>query len=164
MATGQQYGHVGHSSSAAGLLRAQVREVHRELDDGLTEWLRALGPAAPPHRSRVVGLYVHAATVEDVTIQSLLRQVPPLYETDWSGNGPGRISMTDLSPLRAYAHEVFAATDTYLAGLSPDDVGRTVDLTRLGQGQPTVGWVISKFVVLQLAQIYGELTSAAQQH
>ena len=147
---------------AAGLLRTQVREVHRELDDGLTEWLRALAPAAPPPGSRVLALYVHAATVEDVTLHSLLRQVTPIYETEWAGKGPGRYSTAEIEPVRAHAQQVFAATDAYLAGLSPDGVSQTVDLSRLGQGRPTVAWVVSKFIVLQLAQIYGELMSAVQ--
>jgi hypothetical protein len=143
-------------------LRAQVREVHRELDEALTAWLRALAPAVPPNGSRVVALYVHAATVEDITINSLLRQVAPVYETNWAGSGPGRYSTTNLMPVRAYAQQVFLTTDAYLARLAPHEASQTVDLSRLGHGQPTVAWVVSKFVVLQLAQIYGELTSAVQ--
>jgi hypothetical protein len=157
---GVQRGYLAHGADAAALLRAQVAEVHRELDEGLAAWLRTLGPAAtPPERSRVVARYIHAATVEDVTIQSLLRRVAPIYQTDWAGKGPGRYSTGDLDPLRAYARQVFAATEEYLAELGPDDLDEEVDLTRLGQGRPTIGWVVSKFVVLQLAQIYGELTS-----
>ena len=124
------------------------------------ELLRAPGLAAPHTGSRIVALYVHAATVEDITIHSLLRRVAAVYETDWAGKGPAHYSTADLVPLRAYAQQVFAATDAYLAGLAPDEASQTVDLTRLGQGRPTVAWVVSKFVVLQLAQIYGELTSA----
>jgi hypothetical protein len=160
MAAGEQLGHVPHGLDAVALLRAQVQEVHRELDEGLTEWLRALAPFAPPTGSRVVALYVHAATTEDVTIQSLLRRVAPIYETAWAGKGPAHYSTADLVPLRAYAQQVFAATDAYLAGLAPDEVNAVVDLSRLDQGQPTVAWVVSKFIVLQLAQIYGELTCA----
>jgi len=145
---------------AAGLLRAQVQEAHRLSDDGLTDWLRALAPAVPATGSRVAALYVHAATVEDVTIHSLLRRVAPVYQRDWAGTGPARYSTADLMPLRAYAHQVFAATDTYLAGLTPEGSNRRVDLSRLGQGRPTVAFIVSKFIVLQLAQIYGELTSA----
>jgi hypothetical protein len=147
--------------STSRLLRMQVQEVHRELDEGLTEWLRTLVPATPPERSRVVALYVHAATVEDITIHSLLRQVAPVYETSWAGAGPGNYSTADLMPLRAYAQQVFADTDAYLAGLAPGETSQTVDLSRLGEGQPTVAWVVSKFVVLQLAQICGQLADAA---
>ena len=160
MATGEQRGHLTRGLDTAGLLRAQVREVHRELDEAFAEWLRARPPAATPTGSRVVALYVHAATVEDITIHALLRGVTPLYETDWAGNGPAHYSTADLIPLRAYAQQVFAATEAYLAGLAPDEASRTVDLSHLGQGQPTVAWVVSRFIVLQLAQIYGELTIA----
>jgi hypothetical protein len=163
MAACEQLSHLTSGVGAVALLRAQVREVHRELDEGLTEWLRALAPAAPPSGSRVVALYVHAATVEDVTIHSLLRRVAPVYERDWSGKGPARYSTTNLVPLRAYAQQVFAATESYLAGLGPDGASRTVDLSRLGLGEPTVAWIVSKFVVLQLAQIYGELTIAVRE-
>jgi len=60
-------------------------------------------------------------------------------------------------------HSRSLATDAYLAALSPEELTQTIDLSRLGQGNPTIAWVVSKFVVLQLAQICGELTSAAQQ-
>jgi hypothetical protein len=156
----QQGGFVPHGLDAPELLRAQVREVHRELDEGLTEWLRMLAPAVPPKGAVVVSLYLHAATVEDVTIHSLLRRVAPVYETDWAGKGPAHYSTADLLPLRAYAQQVFAATDAYLAGLGPNEVHEVVDLSRLDLGKQTVAWIVSKFVVLQLAQIYGELTSA----
>jgi hypothetical protein len=156
---GEQRVQVAHGVEAAAVLRAQLREVHRELDEGLAAWLRGLGSAAPPTGARVVALYVHAATIEDVTIQSLLRRVAPIYATDWPGKGPGGYSTADLDPVRAYTQQVFAATDAYLAGLASDEASRRVDLARLGQGRPTVAWVVSKFVVLQLAQICGELTS-----
>jgi hypothetical protein len=151
-----------HDLDVPAVLRQQVREVHRQLDEGLTDWLRALSPATPPTGSRVVALYNHAATVEDVTVQALLRHVAPIYETDWAGRGPGHYSTNNLVPLRAYAQQVFATTDAYLAGLNADEPRQELDLSRLGQGRPTIAWVVSKFVVLQLAQIYGELLSAAR--
>jgi hypothetical protein len=163
MAATEQREYLTYGLDAARLLRAQIEEVHRELDEGLTDWLRSVAPAGPPPASRVIALYLHAATVEDVTIQSLLRRVAPVYETHWPGKGPAHYSTGDLMPLRAYAQQVFAATDAYLAKLGPDAATETVDLSRLGQGRPTVAWVVSKFVVLQLAQIYGELTSAVHQ-
>lgn len=147
---------------AAGLLRAQVHEIHRLLDEGLAASARGSGPRTPAAESLLVALYVHAATVEDVTVQSLLRRVAPVYETDWAGRGPARYSTADLAPVRAYAHQVFAATDAYLAELGLDELNRRVDLARLGQGTQTVAWVLSKFVVLQLSKIYGELASAAR--
>jgi hypothetical protein len=161
-AAGEQHGHQTHSLDAAKLLRAQVREIHRELDEHLTQWLCAASSAAPRVGSRGLALYVHAATVEDITIHSLLRGVAPVYETNWAGKGPGQYSVANVEPLRAYAQQVFAATDAYLEGLAPDEASQTVDLSRLGQGQPTIAWVVSKFVVLQLAHLCGELQSAVR--
>jgi hypothetical protein len=161
-ATSERHGSSIRSLDAAGLLRAQVAEAHRQLDDGFTDWLRSFGPAAPPAGARAVQLYLHAATVEDLTIHSLLRQVAPIFEKDWARRGPAHYSTEDLAPLRAYAQQVFAATDAYLATLTADDTSRIIDLSRLGQGRLSVAWVVSKFVVLQLAQIYGELMSAVQ--
>src|SRR5258708_4918659 len=95
---GEEHEQFEDGVDAAGLLRAQLQEIHRELDDGLTAFLRGLAPAAPPSSALPLRLYVHAATVEDVTIQSLLRQVAPVYETDWAGKGPAGYSTTDLAP------------------------------------------------------------------
>ena len=162
MAPGDRPGRLTQHGDVPGLLRAQVQEVHRALDDGLSDWLASRQPGRQAPSSHVVALYVHAATVEDLTIHALLRQVAPVYETSWGGRGPARYSPGELAPVRAYAQQVFGATDTYLAALGLADARRTVDLSRLGQGHPTVAWVVSKFVVLQLAQIYGELTSAAR--
>jgi hypothetical protein len=147
---------------AAALLRAQVQEVHGELDGHFKKWLCRIAPATPPAGSLAVALYVHAATVEDVTVQSLLRHGAPMYQTDWAGKGPSRYSTADLVPVRAYAHQVFAATDAYLAALSPTALGQKVDLSRHGLGTPTVAWIVSKFVILQLARICGEFTHAVQ--
>jgi hypothetical protein len=162
MGAGEQRGHLQHGLDAAGLLRAQLQEVHRNLDDALADWLRAQAPTGPPTASRVVALYLHAATVEDVTVHSLLQGIAPVFETVWAGKGPAHYSLAELAPLRAYVQQVFAATDAYLARLGPEEASQNLDLSRFGQGQPTVAWIMSKFVVLQLAQIYGELTSAVQ--
>jgi hypothetical protein len=100
----ERHGHQTDSLDVAGLLRTQVREIHRELDEHLMQWLCAASTAAPRMGSHVLALYVHAATVEDIAIQSLLRGVAPVYETDWAGKGPAHYSVANVAPLRAYAH------------------------------------------------------------
>ncbi|MDQ6673046.1 MAG: hypothetical protein M3069_20285 [Chloroflexota bacterium] len=141
------------------LLHGQFREVHRDLDECLDECVRALARASRPAGSAQVRLYVHAATVEDLVIHSLLRGVSPLFATIWQGKGPANYSTRDLEPIRSYAGDVFAASDAYLAALTPNTASETVDLSRMGLGHPTVAWVLSRFVVLELCQITGELRS-----
>jgi hypothetical protein len=106
-------------------------------------------------------LYVHGATVEDVVINSLLRGESPLFATAWEGTGLARYAPTDVESIRRYAQKVYAATDTYLASLTVHGISRRVDLPRLNLGQPTVAWIVSHFVVLELAHLGGELMRAA---
>jgi hypothetical protein len=159
-------GEHAHSSQtpleAAWLLRAQLGEVHRRLETSFTDWLQDLAPSAPPPRSQPVGVFIHAVTVEDTAVHTLLFGTPPLFATAWAGRGPAQYSTLDLAPIVSYARDVFRTTEAYLAGLSPAAVGETVDLSRLNLGHPTVGWVISRFIVLELAQMTGELISAVQ--
>ncbi len=143
------------------LLRAQVREVHLELDAQFTARLSARAEGATTRGSPVSALYLHGATVEDVAIHTLLLKQPPLFSTIWSGTGEARYAPTDVAPIRRYATEVFAATDAYLGALTVHSASRRVDLARLNLGQPSVAWVVSHFVVLELAHIGGELVSPA---
>jgi hypothetical protein len=147
---------------AAALLRAQLGEVHRRLETTFTAWLQDLAPSVPPPRSQPVGVFVHAATVEDIAVHTLLLGEAPLFATVWAGRGPAQYSTLDLAPIMKYARDVFGATEAYLAGLSPSAVSDTVDLSRLNMGYQTVGWVVSRFIVLELAQMTGELISAVQ--
>ena len=48
LAQGAQRGQLTHGLDATALLCTHLREVQRELDEGLTEWLCALAPATPP--------------------------------------------------------------------------------------------------------------------
>ena len=142
-------------------LRAQVREVHRELENYLTEWESALGPGSTARGSPVPALFLHGATVEDVAIHTLLLREAPLFSSAWAGTGMARYAPVDMEPIRSYAQAVYDATDTYLGALTLDAASRRVDLSRLNLGQPTVAWVVSHFVVLELAHLGGELMSAA---
>jgi hypothetical protein len=149
------------SLDVPSFLLAQVREVHHELDACLTAWAAGLPPGSTTRGSPVPALYLHGATVEDVAVQTLLRHAPPLFSTVWTGSGVARYAPVDIDPIRSYADQVYAATETYLAELSLDEATRTIDLSRLNLGRPTVAWVVSHFVVLELAHLGGELMSAA---
>jgi hypothetical protein len=150
-----------HIQDVAALLRSQVREVHEELDTYVTAWMRALAPGSVISGSLVPLLYLHGMTVEDVAIHSLLLRDSPLFATAWNGTGLARYAPVDMASIRSYAQQVYAATDTYLACLTVDELSRTVDLSGLSLGQQTVAWIVSHFVVLELAHLGGELMQAA---
>jgi hypothetical protein len=49
----------------------------------------------------------------------------------------------DLDVIPGYAQAVYAATDAYLAGLTDEDLSRTMDLSSWGVGEQTLGWLLS---------------------
>jgi uncharacterized damage-inducible protein DinB len=49
----------------------------------------------------------------------------------------------DLGQLHSYAQAVYAATDEYLGSLSDADLARTIDLSAMGLGQQSLGWLLS---------------------
>jgi hypothetical protein len=100
----------------------------------------------------------------------------PLYDTTWSSKAglselmPSRgeewhdyASWTrrvrlDLLAVREYAKAVYANTDQYLVSLSPDDLDTALDLSGVGIGRVTLGWVLSRLVVGHADNIAGEIS------
>jgi hypothetical protein len=73
-------------------------------------------------------------------------ELPPMADPDAPGfpdwSEWGRRVKIDLASLREYAKAVYAGTDEYLASLSDDDLNRPVDLSALGLGERTVGYIL----------------------
>jgi hypothetical protein len=137
------------------VLRKQVRQCHADLDAGAAAWLRKPGSSKP--RSARLRLYLHALCVEDITIQSLLREDAPLFTSlSRSLGGPD-----DVAAIRKYARAVHASTDAYLADLPSTGLDRVVDLRKLGLGRRSLVWVTRRFVVQELAQICSEIAGDA---
>lgn len=53
----------------------------------------------------------------------------------------------DLAATRKYATAVYAASDEFLASCSPGDLERPVDLTAVGLGISTMGFIIHNGIV-----------------
>src|SRR5580704_14312470 len=115
-------------------LRLQVRQCHIDLDEAAATALHKRH--GPKSWSPAVRLYLHALCVEDITIQSVLRERAPLFSSFW----PNLEGPTDVTALRHYARAVYAATDAYLAELPSDGLSRLVDLRKLRSGRRTVAW------------------------
>lgn len=158
---------------AVSSLREQVQEAHRVLEERLAEVTSEQSDGSLPGWSQRLGAYAHALCVEDGTIHALLKGDAPLFATTWAdqvqwGPPPPRFERGDqawirrvegeLSALRRYATAVFAATDLYLASLTPEGLVRTVDLSGSGLGQPTVAWVVSRCLLGELASACSALS------
>lgn len=126
--------------NAQEYMRRQIVTVRRYNDavlNGLTdEQLNAV----PPGTCNSIGAtFAHILTGEDRFIQMLGQNKPPVWETGGWGEKVGLAQMPgregweevrnatySLAALQAYAQEVYAATDAYLAALTDEEMAREV--------------------------------------
>jgi len=143
-------------------IRAQMKSAHWLLEETLSDVSDEMGRFAPPGKALPIGAaYVHYVSGEDWTIHSVFKGVTPLMAGPWAGRtgvsepppGPGddwdarfvawsRRVRVDLPAFRAYAKAVYKATDDYLATLADPELTREVDLSAMGMGMQTVGFVL----------------------
>ena len=162
---------------AVTLLREDLKDAHDLLEAVMADVTPEAMIWMPPGRANPVGAtYAHVVLSEDRTINGVLRHERPLYETTWAGRmglsdlmpsqGPDwqtyvdwtRRVRIDLPAFREYARGVYANTEQYLAGLKPEDLDRRLDLSGTGEGQVTLGSVLSRQVVAHADNIAGEIS------
>ena len=65
----------------------------------------------------------------------------------------------DLSVFRAYAQSVYAATDAYLSNAPDTELDRPMDLSVVGMGTQSVGFVINNAVIGHAFSYCGEISA-----
>ena len=160
------------------LLQLQLREAHAFLEATMSDVTPELASHQPAGKANSVGVtYAHAVVAEDMLINGMLRQSPPLFATSDAGRtglsepmpSPGpewaryadwtRTVQVALPALRQYAQAVYAASDQYLAGLSAEDLERPIDLSMVGMGNVTLGWMLSRLVIAHVDNECGEISA-----
>jgi hypothetical protein len=158
--------------SAISLLREQLGKAHQWLDATAQDVSPDLAHQQPPGKVNPIGAqYAHVVTLEDVSIQSLLKGAAPLLASGYAGQTGcdplppqgdwgdwARQVKLDLDCFRQYALAVYAATDAYVAGLTDADLARTVDLSDAGFGVQTVASILT-FLVISAATHAGEISA-----
>lgn len=146
--------------NAIELYRNLLQSAHEFLERTVTGVTAEQLNWDPPGKAFSIGTnYVHVLSSEDMAIQRVLRGKEPLVTTTWAGKlgtgeppplGPGgdlkawsRRAKLDLATLGRYGQAVYAATDDYLASLTPDALTRPVDLSALGFGQQSVLFILT---------------------
>lgn len=142
---------------AVVVLREEVARVHLDMENCWRKYVADSGSPSGSRFSDAAALYAHAICVEDATVHVLLRQVPPLF-ADSEHHSAAFQAQPGSAAFSRYRRDVFAATDRYLAELPLEALRQQVDLSRVGLGKPTIGRVITRFVVLELARICSELS------
>lgn len=167
-----------NKNQLATMLREQLQTAHDFLEGTMADVTAVQAHWTPPGTANPLGAtYVHVITREDVVVSRLLKGEAPLYATTWSDkvgvsevppvpspDDPGdwfewgRQVQLDLPAVRAYAQAVYAVTDDYLATVNDDALAQTLDLTPLGFSKPTVGQIISNFVITSAQVHCGEIS------
>src|SRR5438552_943919 len=162
---------------AITLLRSQLQTAHQFMEGTMADATQEQADWQPPGVANPLGAsYAHVVIAEDGVINGVLQQRPPLAATTWAGKigvsepmpSPGpewthyggwtRRVHTDLAALRAYAQEVYANTDAYVASLTPDDLDRPLDLSGIGMGKVNLGWALSNLVLGHIHDLMGEIS------
>jgi hypothetical protein len=159
----------GKGRNVISLLRELMKNVNDLLEGTMADVTPEQAHWIPPGAAMPIGAhYAHVVLSQDGAVNGVFKGGVPLFAVGWAGkNGvselppspdPGKPGFTDwsgwsrkvkvdLPAMRKYAMAVYAATDEYLATLSPEDLERPVDLTALGLGKSTMGWVITNGIV-----------------
>lgn len=161
-----------------GAARGLLEVVTGDVTEAVAHWKPA-GAANP-----VGATYVHALVVSDAFVNGMLRGGAPLFASGYAGRAgvselppmlvPGspppatygedlhrwahRVTI-DLPAARAYAAAVYDAIDGWLSTLSYADLGKPIDLSWLGIGISTVGFVLHNAVVSHIAGHAGEIAA-----
>jgi hypothetical protein len=143
-------------------IRAQMKSAHWLLEETISDVSDEMGRFALPGKALPIGAaYVHYVTGEDWTVHSLFKGAAPLMAGPWAGRtgvsepppGPGddyaarleawsRRVRVDLPAFRTYAEAIYEATDAFLATLTDAELSREVDLSAMGMGKQTVGFIL----------------------
>ncbi len=123
--------------------------------------------------------YAHVVISEDATINGLFKGGIPLFASAWANkvgvnalppmpnpDAPGfpdwsewsRQVKVDLDTLRPYAQAVYTASDDYLASITDDDLNRPINLSALGLGEKTMGYILINGVVGNAFTHCGEIS------
>jgi DinB superfamily len=166
------------ATTRAALLRRVVADARQVLDGTMADVTQAQADYVPPGSANPLGAtYAHVVWSEDLIVQGMLRQLPPLFASSWASRtglsepmpSPGspewasyaawtRQVKVDLAALRQYAQAVAAETDGWIAALGEEDIDRPLDLSGVGLGQHTLGTAIGLLVANHLGTETGEIS------
>ena len=148
-------------NKTTALLRQQFKQGHEFLEGTMQRVTSEMAHWPPPGKAQPLGAnYAHVLISEDFLVNGLLKGAAPLLASTQAGKvgvselppqappwneWAGRVQV-DVEALRSYAQAVYEATDGYVASLSDEDLDRPLDLSAIGFGQQTLGFMLSILV------------------
>ncbi len=143
--------------------------LRRTIDGTMKNMTPELFNWAPPGTANTISAtFVHFIHTEDHFIQGIIQGIPTVWENggwcaktdipkppgigeDWSGY---KRRQTTLQPLLDYKTEVWAATDSFLANLTEEELARMV---KFAGGERTV----AEMLILCVSQAHGHMGEIA---
>lgn len=134
-----------------------------DLTTELTHWV------PPGIANPISAVYAHALIEQDTWI-GMAKVSPPLYDSsfkDKTGISEVRNGVTlewarslevDLEKIKAYAEAVHGTTEGYIEGLSDDRLERMIDMSIIGAGDQTLGWVLGTLLINHISWMTGEIS------
>jgi len=150
-------------------IREQIRSAHWLLEETFSDVTEEMAHFSPPGKALPIGAAcAHYVTGADWMVHVLFQGGTPLFAGSWAGRtglsepqpGPdpgldwaaefdrwSRRVRIDLQAFRAYAKAVYAAMDAYIATLPDAGLSRPLDLSAMGMGTQTVGFVLNNALI-----------------
>jgi DinB superfamily len=162
--------------NSVALLREALADAHGALERTVTGLDQDALEWVPPGTANPIGATLaHVVVSEDVMVNAILTTRGPLMASAYAERtglsepmpmpGPAwadyaawaRRLRVDQAALLDYGRAVWAASDAFLAGCDPDDLGRELDLSPLGRGHRTLGWAVVRLLCAHVDSITGEI-------
>ena len=157
---------------AVSLLSQQVRTAHEVVEGTVADLTAEQAHWNPAGKAIAAGpLYVHVSAAEDLFLNMVVGRQPlamgayagktGVSEPHPMGGGyeewAQRVKV-DLPQLREYVQAVFKNTEDYVAGLTPEELDRELDLTNAGLGKMSLGAFITVTSVIHPSNHIGEIS------
>lgn len=163
--------------TAVALLRQQFKSAHDLQEATMADVTDASAHFIDTNKALPVGAaYAHSVISEDMVLASMLMggktplsadntktglSVPmPSFDNFDQHEAWAKSVKVDLPKLKAFAQEVYAQTDAYLATLKDEDLDKEFDMSSMGMGKQTIAFVITNFLLLHIANLTGEISAA----
>ena len=162
-------------------LRGQVKEANEFLLAVMSDVTAEQAQWGPPGIANPIGAtFAHVLTSQDGLVNGTLKGGAPLMAGSWAGKtgfntpppGPspenpgfpnwsewGRSVEIDLAALREYAQAVAASVDDYLGSISDEELNKSLDLSAVGLGEMTKGYLLNVGVLANTQWHTGEIST-----
>ncbi|MGH2521747.1 MAG: DinB family protein [Anaerolineales bacterium] len=153
-------------------LREEIQWAHQVLEMTMADVTPEQAHWLPPGEAHPVGAsYVHVVCSEDGVVSAFLKGGAPMFTSTWAGKTGASVAQwenslewarrvqVDLPTFRTYAQAVYAATNDYLNSVTEADLDRQIDLSSVGMGQRSVGWILGALLMGRLHNLSGEISA-----